>query len=79
VRRVLAGTIAGTGLFLAIQFGRALWRLAQSTGGMDTKFSQVARDEYQSFLIGQNLLVLAAYALLWIVAVLLVLPAVSLW
>jgi arylsulfatase A-like enzyme len=79
VRRVLAGTITGTGLFLAIQFGRALWRLAQSTGGMDTKFSQVARDEYQSFLIGQNLLVLSAYALLWVVAVLLVLPAVSLW
>lgn len=76
---MLAGTITGTGLFLAIQFGRALWRLAQSTGGMDTKFSQVARDEYQSFLIGQNLLVLSAYALLWIVAVLLVLPAVSLW
>lgn len=76
-QRWLAGTAAGTGLLLAIQFGWSLWRLATSTGEMDNKFSQLARSEHLSFMIGQNLLVLVAYLLLWIAAVAVVLPAVS--
>lgn len=76
-RRWLKGTAAGTGLWLAALFVWSLWRLATSTGEMDNKFSQIARSEHLSFMIGQNLLVLLAYALLWVVAVLLLLPAVT--
>lgn len=78
-RRLLRGTAAGTGLFLLFQYASALDRLGRSTGGMDNKFSQLARSEYLSFLVGQNLLVLSAYALLWLAAFLLLLPAVTAW
>jgi len=78
-RRLLRGTLLGTGLFLVLQFGSALQRLGQSTGEMDNKFSQLARSEYLSFLIGQNLRVLSAYLLLWLAATLLILPAIALW
>jgi arylsulfatase A-like enzyme len=77
--RMLRGTIAGTGFFLLFQYASALWRLNQSTGGMDNKFSQLAREEYLSFLIGQNLLVIPAYLVLWLFAVLLLLPVVTVW
>jgi len=76
-RRWLKGTAGGSGLWLAALFGWSLWRLATSTGEMDNKFSQIARSEHLSFMIGQNLLVLLAYVLLWIVAVLVLLPAVA--
>ena len=76
-RRLLTGCASGTAAFLAIQFGQAVWRLAHSTSEMDNKFSQLARDEYQSFLIGQNLLMLVAYGVLWLAAMLLVVPAVA--
>ncbi|WP_193213987.1 sulfatase-like hydrolase/transferase [Luteolibacter marinus] len=55
----------------------ALWRLAHNTGEMDNKFSQLARDEYWSFLLMQNVSMLVAYALLWIAGILLVLPVVA--
>ncbi len=76
-KRLLPGTAAGTGLFLAFQYASALRRLATSTGGMDNKFSKLAREDYLSYLVGQNLLVLAAYLFLWAAAVLLLVPAVS--
>jgi arylsulfatase A-like enzyme len=76
-RTLLKGAGAGIGLFLAWQYGSALSRLANSTGGMDNKFSKLAREDYLTFLIGQNLLVLVAYALLWISAMLLIVPALS--
>ncbi len=76
-KRVLGGTAAGTGLFLAFQYASALRRLAGSTGGMDNKFSKLAREDYLSYLVGQNLLVLVAYFILWIAAILLLVPAVS--
>lgn len=78
-RHLLRGTLFGTGSFLALQFASALYRLSRSTGEMDNKFSQLARSEYRSFLIEQNLVVLSAYLLLWIAAFVLVLPAVAFW
>ncbi len=74
---LLKGATGGVFLFLAWQYGSALWRLANSTGGMDNKFSKLAREDYLSFLIGQNLLVLVAYVFLWAGAMLLVVPALS--
>lgn len=77
-RPLLAGVAGGTLLFLIFQYGKALWRLANRTGGMDNKFSQLAQSEYLSYLIGQNVVVLLAYLILWVAAILLVIPAVSL-
>jgi len=77
-RGLLRGSAAGIGLFLAFQYASALWRLANSTGGMENKFSKLAREDYLSYLIGQNLLVLIAYALLGAAAMLLVVPVMSL-
>ena len=65
--------------FLTFQYGIALWQLAKTSGGMINKFSVLARDQYLGFLVRQNLLMLAAYALLAIVAGLLAQPLVTLW
>lgn len=73
------GTAVGVAWFLLFQYASALVRLGRSTGGMDNKFSQLARSEYLSFLVGENLLVLAAYALLWLAAFMLLLPLVHVW
>jgi arylsulfatase A-like enzyme len=62
---------------LAYQYGASLWRLAGTTGGMDSEFSKVARSEHLSYLISQNLLVLIGYVLLWLAAIFLILPAVA--
>lgn len=67
----------GAGLMLAYQYGVSLWRLAGTTGGMDSEFSKIARGEHLSYLIGQNLIVLVGYALLWLAAIFLILPAVA--
>lgn len=72
-------TVSGVGLFLVVQFLFSLWRLANSSSGMENKFSALARDKYLTFLIHENLLVLMAYGLLMIVAVVLVLPIVTTW
>ncbi len=74
---LLGGTAAGAGIFLAFQYASALSRLANSTGGMDNKFSKLAREDHLAYLIGQNLLVLSAYAILWVAAILLILPLMS--
>jgi arylsulfatase A-like enzyme len=76
-RPLLKGAGAGIALFLAWLYGRALWSLANSTGGMDNKFSKLAREDYLSFLIGQNLIVLVAYLLLWIAAMFLIVPPLA--
>ncbi len=73
--RVLAGAL----IFLALQYALALWRLADSSGGMMNKFSALARDQYLGFLIRQNLWTLPAYALLALAATLLAQPLVSWW
>ncbi|MEN9975783.1 MAG: hypothetical protein RLZZ282_1789 [Verrucomicrobiota bacterium] len=75
LRPVLTGVIA----FLAIQYGLALWHLTQTSSAMDNQFSALARNEYLGFLIRQNLLMLVAYALLAVLATLLVQPLVSFW
>lgn len=79
LRRIFWPTLTGAGLFLAVQYFSALWRLANRSTGMDNKFSALARDRYLEFLIGQNLQVLIAYVILGIAAVVLILPVVSWW
>lgn len=67
----------GIGLFLAFQYASSLWNLASRTGGMDSKFSQVAVDDYRGFLIHQNLWVLVGYALVGLTAWLILVPMLS--
>ncbi|GAA5477842.1 sulfatase [Haloferula helveola] len=71
------GAALGIGVFLAYQYGHALWRLANGSGSMDSKFSRVAIDDYRSYLIGQNLMVLIAYVLVGMAAWLLLMPLVD--
>ena len=78
-QRVLRGTMAGTGIFLLFQFVLALVQLTRSTGAMDNEFSRLAREDYRAYVIGQNLFMLAAYLVLWLLAVLLLMPVVSEW
>lgn len=66
-------------VFLTIQYGLALWQLAHATGGMTNKFSALARNQYQGFIVLQNLRMLVAYALLALVATILAMPLVSYW
>ncbi|MGB6220016.1 sulfatase-like hydrolase/transferase, partial [Haloferula sp.] len=67
----------GVCLFLAVQYFSAIWRLTTRTDGMDSKFSQVAVDDYRGFLISQNLMVVLAYAIVGLVAWLVLVPALS--
>ncbi|MFC7336507.1 sulfatase [Haloferula chungangensis] len=67
----------GVLLFLSFHYASGLWRLANQSGGMETKFSRLAVDEHRAYLIGQNLLVLVAYAILAVAAWLIVMPLVS--
>lgn len=67
----------GIGLFLAFQYASSLWQLASRTGGMDSKFSQVAVDDYRGFLISQNLFVLMAYVIVGLVAWVVLVPLLS--
>ncbi|MGB6222332.1 sulfatase family protein [Haloferula sp.] len=69
----------GVLLFLGWNYASGLWRLANQSGGMETKFSRLAVEEHRAYLIGQNLLVLVAYAILGVVAWLIVMPLVSEW
>lgn len=77
--RELVSVLCGAGIFLALLFAIGIWRLSQSSSGMMNKFSSLARDEYFGFLVLQNLMILAAYALLAIAATLLLQPLVSIW
>ncbi|WP_367874143.1 sulfatase [Luteolibacter sp. Populi] len=76
-RTLFKGAAGGIGLFLAFQYVVALIQLAGGSGGMDNKFSQLAREDYLGFVIGQNLLVLIAYAILFGLGLLLVIPALA--
>ncbi len=78
-RAVFFPVLAGVMAFLAVQYGIALWRLAASSGGMMNKFSALARDQYLGFLIKQNLLMIAGYAVLALAATLLAQPLVTFW
>ena len=72
---VLAGVVA----FLVVQYGVALWRLADTSGGMMNKFSALARDQYLGFLVRQNLWMLVAYAVLAVAAAMLAQPVAAWW
>lgn len=76
-QRVLRGTMAGIGAFLLMQFVLALVQLTRDTGAMDNEFSRLAREDYRAYAIGQNLFMLGAYLVLWVLAVLLLMPVVS--
>lgn len=69
--------LAGVSAFLAWQLGYAVWSLTHRAETMDTKFSQIAKDDFMGFLIGQNLLMLVAYAILAVVGAFLIQPFVS--
>ncbi len=71
--------MTGTSIFLALQYGIALWRLTSSSGEMANKFSALARDKYLGFLVLQNLQMLLAYGVLTIAAAVLIQPFVALW
>jgi len=71
--------LVGVLVFLAIQYGMALWRLAMSSSGMMNKFSALARDQYLGFLVWQNILMLVAYTILALVGTFLAQPVVTLW
>ena len=70
---------SGVCVFLAFQYIIALWQLGQSSGAMANKFSALARDQYLGFLVRENLVMLIAYVVLAIAAVILAQPLVELW
>lgn len=65
--------------FLAFQYLSGIWRLANRSGGMDNKFSALARDKFLRFLVTENLHVLLAYGLLALAGLFLLFPVVSEW
>jgi len=69
----------GVSAFLAYQYACSLWRLSHASGGMENKFSALARDQYLGFLIRENLLMLVAYALLALAGTLLAQPLAAIW
>lgn len=71
--------LSGTAIFLAIQYALALWSLAHSSGGMENKFSALARNQYLGFLVWQNLQMVLAYVVLAVVAAFLFQPFVNAW
>jgi len=71
--------LAGAAIFLTAQYALALWRLADSSGGMMNKFSTLAREKHLGFLVRENLLMLSAYGLLALAAAVLAQPLVSWW
>jgi arylsulfatase A-like enzyme len=71
--------LLGAALFLAIQYGVALWTLSQASGEMANKFNALARDKYLGFLVWQNLQILIAYVVLAIAAAALIQPFAALW
>ncbi|NJM38018.1 MAG: sulfatase [Akkermansiaceae bacterium] len=71
--------LAGSAIFLAFQYAVALWRLNHSSGGMENKFSALAKSEYMGFLILQNLQMLIAYVILALAATVILQPTVNFW
>ncbi len=71
--------LTGTSIFLALQYGIALWRLAHSSAEMENKFSALATDKYMGFLVLQNLQMVIAYVVLAVAGAMLIQPFVALW
>jgi len=76
-RRTAGRAAIGIVAFLVFQYATALWRLATRSGGVDSKFGELALQEHRGFVIGQNLQVLVAYVLLGVAAWLLLMPLLS--
>ncbi|MEO6473597.1 hypothetical protein, partial [Luteolibacter sp.] len=74
-----SAVLTGASIFLAIQYGLALWHLATSSGGMENKFSALARDQYMGFLVSQNLQMLLAYVVLALAATVIIQPFADSW
>lgn len=66
----------GVLVFLVFQYGVALWRLTQRSGGMMNKFSALARERYLDFLVWENVSLVPAYGVLLVVFVLVIFPLV---
>ena len=71
--------VIGSAIFLAGQYGLALWNLTRSAGDLPKKFSALASGQYLGFLVMQNLLMIIAYLVLAIAAGLILQPFVGLW
>ncbi len=71
--------MTGVAGFFVYQYAASLWRLAHQAGGMENKFSALARDEYLGFLVRQNLQMVLAYAILTLVGAYLLQPMVAWW
>lgn len=69
---------AGVCVFFTIQFCRALIRLGDSSGGMENKFSALAKEKYLGFLIRENAYLLIAYLILAVGFALVLRPFISL-
>ncbi|MCU0794761.1 MAG: sulfatase-like hydrolase/transferase [Akkermansiaceae bacterium] len=66
--------------FLVWQYAAAIFRLmGNRSGGMESKFGELALRDYLGFLIGQNLLVLVAYVIVGVIGWLLLVPYLGLW
>lgn len=71
--------LAGLCLFLLYHYAHGLVRLTSQSSGMENKFSALAREKHLAFLLGQNLYIVIAYAMLGMAAWYLIYPAWSLW
>lgn len=75
MRRTGPGLAVGIAVFLACQYTLALWRLADRSGAMESRFSRIAVEDYRGYLIGQNLQVMMAYLLIAVAAWFILMPA----
>lgn len=66
----------GVMLVLGFLYAHALWNLTQTSGGMDNKFTALAKNEYFGFLVWENVRMLAAYGVLWVIGTLWIYPSV---
>lgn len=67
----------GACIFFLFQYLLALARLGSTSGGMENKFSALARDKYMGFLVWQNVQALIAYGILAVIFALLLQPFIS--
>lgn len=67
--------VTGLFLFLLYHYGSGILRLTNQSGGMDNKFSALAREKHLWFLLGQNLYVGVAYLLVGLIAAVVLYPA----
>ncbi len=76
-RRVGPGLAVGIAGFLVFQYAAAVWRLVGKSGGMESKFSRIATEDYRGYVIGQNLHVVVAYLLIGLAAWLVLMPVAT--